>query len=695
MDADPRTADLLLELGAEEIPARMVRQGLVELRELARRVLDDARLGHGEVETFGAPRRLALVVRSVAARQADRSETVLGPPAKVAYDAEGRPTKAAAAFAARNGVSVERLTVVSTDKGDYLAAPLDEPGRPAATVLPEVVGRLIRELPFPKSMRWGARRETFVRPLHWILALYGDEVVPAEFAGVQSGRSTRGHRFLAPAEVEVHSVEEWFDALKRAFVIVDPVARRTTIEAELSRLAAETETVVRPDDALLDEVTYLVEYPVGIAGAFAPQYLEVPAPVIVSAMRSHQRYFALLQRSSTGVETLTNRFATIAGTVVRDPSLVRRGNERVLAARLADARFFFDEDRQRGLAHAAGKLEQMVFQAKLGSIGAKVQRVKTLALALAPRFGADEGHVARAATLCKADLATQLVGEFPDLQGDLGRAYALLEGEPPEVAQAIEEHYWPRAAKEPPPTTAVGAVLGLADRLDTLVGCFGVGLVPTGSADPYALRRAAAGVVAILLAHEQRGVLLSELVARAAALHGPRFEAARAGVVEFVLGRVRTALSEELPVDVLEAAIAAASDDLVELRSRARALAALRSRAEFAPMATAFKRVANLLKSQEFDGAVAVDPNRFEHPSEAALLAGCDRLRERVESHVAQADYGAALTALAQLAPLVDEFFAAVFVMADDPAVRANRLALLRRAGGLVVRLADVRHLAV
>ncbi|HWN67670.1 MAG TPA: glycine--tRNA ligase subunit beta, partial [Haliangium sp.] len=420
-------ADLLLEIGTEEIPAGFLTRAIESLSARAEAALTEARLDAERVRVLGTPRRLVLSVARLADRQPDLEERVVGPPARAAFDDAGKPTQAAVGFAKRNGVPVENLerAEVEGKKGEYVVCTRHEPGKPAAEVLPALLERLIAEQPWAKSMRWAYREESFVRPVQWIVALLGDEVLPISFAGVAAGRVSRGHRFLAPEPVTVPgALSAYLDVMRQRFVIVDPAMRAEMITAELARVEAEIGARVRPDAELLREVANLVEYPVAVCGSFRESFLEVPEEVIVSAMRAHQRYFAVEDAQGR----LANRFVTIAGTVTRDAAVVRAGNERVLAARLSDASFFFREDRRIPLAKRAEKLAEVVFQSDLGSIDAKARRIGAIAARLAAEVGADAGHVSRAAALCKADLVTHMVFEFPDLQGVMGRHYARLEG---------------------------------------------------------------------------------------------------------------------------------------------------------------------------------------------------------------------------------------------------------------------------
>jgi glycyl-tRNA synthetase beta chain len=707
-------ADLLFEIGGEEIPAKFLARALAELPALAETRLGAARLAATSVRALGTPRRIALIVHGLADRQPDLRERVVGPPVSAAYGKDGSLTKAALGFAQKNGVDPATLEKAEVEgkKGQYIVATRFVAGRPAVEVLPELLADLIAAIPWPKSMRWGWGEQAFVRPVHWLIALLGGEVLPLTWAGLVAGRRTRGHRFLAPGWLDVPDAGGYEGALRAAFVVVDPGERRDLIAAELRRVETETGARVRPDDALVAEVTNLVEYPVAVAGEFDPGFLEVPEEIIVTAMRTHQRYFAV----ETKKGELAPRFVTIAGTVTRDVDVVRQGNQRVLAARLSDARFFFREDRKKPLAEHGAKLDQVVFQAKLGAkaatIGHKVRRIEAIVAALAERVQSDPGVALAAARLCKADLATGVVGEFPELQGVMGMHYARLETAGGErVATAIVEHYLPRGAGGALPTSVEGALVGIADRIDTLVGCFATGLEPSGSADPYGLRRAAIAILQILLdrgpggAHHVPGagwpIDLDVLIELGAHQFAGAVEVTdnHAGQLrEFFRGRLRGLLVDEglSPLDV-EAALGAGFDDPCDARLRARDLAVVPT-----PAREVFKRIANILddahgKGERITGEVV--PARFvaEGNVEWRLWKALEAMRERIESALAEQRYRDLFVLLVELQPTVAAFFdkGGVMVMDPDPALRENRLSLLTRILTPFARVADFRQLAV
>ena len=699
-------ADLLFEIGCEEVPAKMLARALADLPGVVAARLDGARLAHGGVRALGTPRRLAVIVKGLAERQPDLVEEVVGPPVSVAFGPDGAVTKAGQGFAAKAGVDPASLgkREVAGKKGLYAVATRNVAGRETRALLPAMLAELAASIPWPKSQRWGWGMTAFVRPVQWLVALLGGEVVPVQWADLTAGRTTRGHRFLSRDPVEIAAPGDYAEALRAHHVVVDPDARRELVRAELSRLERETGLRVRPDAALLEEVIHLGEYPVGLSGGFDPSYLEVPEEVIVTAMRTHQRYFAMEDAAGK----LASRFATLMATIVKDPAVVQRGNEYVIAARLADARFFFAEDRKKSFDEWNRKLDAVVFQAKLGdrakTIGHKVRRIERIAGALARHVGADLAAVAAAARVCKADLASSAVGEFPELQGVMGRHYAAHFGLSEEIARAIDEHWWPKGQGAALPSGAIGALLALADRMDTVAGCFAVGLEPSGSADPLGLRRAAIGIWLILLAREGDD--------RWASLWAVLFDEARAALAEqgvacspdaaqalekFFRDRLRGIFVDQgIPTQDADAALAQSFRDPIDARARALAIARIPKEAR-----EVFKRVANILddarRKHGLEIGDRVDPARFvqDNVVEQKLYAAVQEAHESEVEPRRRRDYAAVFDSLVRLQPTVAAFFdrGGVMVMDPDPRLRDNRLSLLLQLIQPYLAIADFRLL--
>jgi len=690
-DAMSDAFDLLLEIGTEEIPARFIPRALDDLAAAARASLEARRLAHGEVSTFGTPRRLVLAVRGIVAQQPDLASEVTGPPSRAAYGPDGSLTKAGAGFAKGQGVDPKDLFVKETPKGQYLAAIRREAGRPAAAILREELPGWILGLRFQKSMRWGEGDLRFVRPLHWVLALFGGEVLAFDLEGLKSGNRSRGHRFLAPAEFEVRDLADYLVKIRAAMIVVDPAERRDSIRRQVEAAGRDKGGTAVIDEELLEHVTNLVEWPVAVCGGFEPAFLGVPAEVLVTAMKSHQKYFTVVD--TTG--KLLPWFITISNMLAADMGHIRAGNERVLRARLSDARFFWEEDLKTPLRSRVSGLASVVYQEKLGTYLEKVERVRKLSRWLARETGGtSEADAERAAFLCKADLVTGMVGEFPELQGIMGRHYALHAGEKPQVAEALLEAYLPRFAGDRLPQTDLGAILSVADRMDTICGIFGIGMSPTGSEDPHALRRHTLAVINILAARAWPIYLNSLVEFAILALSGKHThppEQLRAEVLEFFRGRLENLhTAGGSPVDVVRAVLSAGFDRLPEVKRRIDALDEIRRREDFAPLAVTFKRVANIVPPG-FEGEI--DAARCTDPLESDLEAAVSAVRADVGALVWERDYRGALSRIAELRPVVDRFFDGVMVLSDDPKVRANRLALLAAVQSLFADLADFRQL--
>lgn len=682
--------DLLFEIGTEEIPARFMPGVLKQLAQLAETRLTELRLAYAAVRVCGTPRRMALIVEGLADKQADKSSENKGPSVKIAFDAEGNATKAAQGFARGQGVDVSELVV----KDGYIYAMVHEVGQAVDAILPEFLLNLLHSLNFPKNMRWSDLDLRFVRPIRWLLALHGSDVVPVSIAGVDSSNTTRGHRFLSEGEVVIASAADYAPTLAKHFVLVDPEERRNLIRQQIEALAQQQGGVAAIDEELLDEVVYLVEYPTALCGTFEAEYLELPAEAVITPMREHQRYFPVTDAAGK----LLPMFITVRNGGDAHIDLVRHGNERVLKARLADARFFFEEDKKVKLDARVEKLKTVVFQEGLGTMYDKSQRLMKLAAGMAglaiaqPTFAPSD--LERAAFLAKADLVTGMVCEFTELQGIMGREYAKLQGESEAVAEAIYEHYLPRFAGDALPQTVIGRFISMADKMDNIVATFSRGLIPTGSQDPYALRRQALGIVHILL-DGQYHVSLRQMVEQAMDLlhisDAAKREALLAEVEDFFRLRLKNILSDEgVRYDVVDAVLASGIDDLFDACLRAKALASDGTTAAMQKAVQAFTRVANLAKHA---GAEQVSAELLVNPAEQALYQEYVQAKEAIARLVAEKNYPGIFSVMANLAAPIDAFFTAVMVMDENMAVRNNRLALLQGILALTNGIADFSKL--
>ncbi|MBM4273116.1 MAG: glycine--tRNA ligase subunit beta [Deltaproteobacteria bacterium] len=680
-------SELLLEIGTEEIPARFIPPVLEEMAATFRTLMAQERIGVGEIVTWGTPRRLALVAQDVAPVQAELSAEILGPPKAVAFDAGGQPTAAAQGFAKAQGVAVRDLIEVETPRGVYLAVSKTTPGRPTGERLKELLPGFILGLSFPKSMRWGSLTTTFARPIHWVLARLGGEVISFPVADVVSGGVTYGHRFLAPQAIEVKDSTAYVAALALAHVIVEPGPRRARLEEELAQVAARVGGEVVPNPGLVEENTFLVEYPSVVLGTFEDKFLALPDEVLITSMREHQRYFSL--RGKNG--KLLPHLLAVNNTLARDPELVARGHERVLRARLSDAMYFYQVDQKVPFQDRVEELKGVVYHSLLGTSFEKMERFRQLAAYLAREIAPNlEETARRAATLCKADIVTEMVGEFPSLQGIMGRQYAKISEESPEVAEAIFTHYLPRHADDELPGDLAGALVGMADRMDTICGIFGVGLIPTGAADPYGLRRHALSIIRILRALDLHLDLVG-LVWQALELLKDKIsrtpEETALEVLDFFQTRLQhLLLAEGFEHETVTAVLTAGCRDVVEAIDKVEALDEVRQSPEFPVLAVAFKRVINISRGAE---AGEVDAGLFEYPEERVLFEISALMEDEVDAALEKRDYLSACQALAKLKAPVDLFFDKVLVMAEDERVRRNRLALLERISATFLKMAD------
>ncbi len=697
--------DFLFEIGCEEIPSGMIAKAAAELKVILEKYLLTNELlaqnsAPGSIETFGAPRRLTAIVRNVRLQQEERTREITGPPKSVAFDNVGEPTRAAVSFAERQGVPLSKLTIVNTPKGEYVAAVQIIRGRLASEILSEFLPQAIQEISWPRSMYWtGARGPRFIRPVRWIVALLDGYVIPFSFAGVHSGNRTQGHRFLGKRNIPVANPADYESKLKKNFILCRPEERRKKIDSEIRAISSRKMLHTHEDAALFDQVTYLNEYPSVIAGAFDPAFLELPDEILITVMRGHQKYFALESRNGE----LAPQFLAVINLAHDPKGLVRQGHERVLRARFADAQFFWQTDQKVKLADYLPKLAAVTYESRLGSYQDKVDRMRSLARWLADQWfnsGVTDADVAgsdRAAELAKCDLVTEMVREFPELQGVVGGLYARAQSEPDDVAWAIYDQYKPISLDDPIPRNLTGCAVALADKLDSLVACFAVGAIPTSSGDPFALRRAALGIVKMIL---ERQLPLSVSAAVSAASrgvseHAPKIavsDAVQKQVLDFLVERARYILRERrgFAYDEINAAFAAGADDLVDTVERVAALKAIRHTKNFGPLAASFKRIRNILEKS----AVASDKLQsgvkqelLREAAELQLQSAAQRIGEEALRRKKEKKYRQALEKISELRPAVDFFFDKVLVMHEDENIRRNRIALL---GGLLKEFSTI-----
>ena len=680
----------------EELPARFLEPALQELAETAGQILKEKRLAYQTIATYGAPRRMALLVSGLSENQETLHKEVKGPAVKAAFAPDGSPTKAVLGFSKSQGVELGALVKKTVNNVEYVYAVQQQAGLPAMAVLQEVAPALIAGLHFPKPMRWGGQEVRFARPIRWLVALLDETVVEFGYAGCAAGRISSGHRFLAQAPVEIATAVQYLTQMRNAYVLADPQERRRTIQEQVQEQATLAGGQVQTDADLLNEVNNLVEYPTAFTGAFSEDYLKLPKEVLVTLMREHQRYFPIVDENGD----LLPKFIAVRNGDAKGLDTVRAGNEKVLRARLADADFFFREDLKTPLADKVPGLAKVVFQETLGSIHDKVIRLGALAEYLAGVMGAGEAELKqaqRAAYLAKADLVTNMVYEFPELQGDMGREYAVRAGEPPEVAEAIFEHYLPRFAGDELPQSLPGKILSIAEKIDNITGSFAIGVRPTGSQDPYALRRQALGISHILLAGKIDLTLTALTAAAYRCYEGKAplkvsLTEVTAQVLEFFGQRFKGLLEERgFAYDTVEAVMAAGFDNLNDALIRVEALTGLRPEPTFGDLQSAFIRANNLAKNA---AANKVEPTLLTETSERELHQRLTEVSEQAATFKTQKDYRALLAAIATLQPPLARFFDEVMVMVEDEQIRANRLALLRDLATLVKQTADLSKIA-
>jgi len=686
--------DLLLEIGTEEIPAKFMPAILTQLKEKAEASFAESRIAYQSLEVYGTPRRLVLACRGVEEQQQDLHKEVKGPAKKAAYDETGNWSKAAQGFARSQGTTVQDLVIKPFEGGEYVFAIITGKGRETKEIIAELLTVIITNLSFPKSMRWANYDFRFVRPIRWLLALFGQKLIDLAITDVVAGNVTYGHRFLSHGPLAVNSLEDYLCTLTANYVIVDPAKREELIRDQIAVIAKQQGGTASIDEALLEEVVYLIEYPTALYGQFEETYLQLPDPVLITPMREHQRYFPVYGLDGK----LLNGFITVRNGTADHISTVRAGNEKVLRARLADAQFFWDQDRESPLSDRVEDLKSIVFQEGLGTMWDKTERIKKLTSILALATDASEQETAsalRAATLAKADLMTAMVKEFTELQGIMGREYARLSGEEAAVTEAIFEHYLPRFAGDILPESTAGKLVGIADKLDTIVGTFSRGLIPTGSQDPYALRRQALGIVNILIDSEFN-VSLAKLLQSAICLLNvkeAKQEKLLGSLQEFFQLRLRNILADQgVRYDIVDAVFAEGIDDIYATYKRAHALAQFAGRTDFVSSLTAYTRVLNLAKKA---GEVVIDTALFQDSAERTLYNVYQVACQHANSAVVIQDYEAALIVLKTLQGPIDAFFAAVMVMVEDEKIKNNRLALLKGIAELMRGIADMSKVVV
>ncbi len=688
--------DLLFEIGTEEIPAGFLNPAAEQLTLLFESKAKKLNLPFGSVKTFSTPRRLALLVSNLADSQDDSLETSLGPSRKAAYDSAGKPTKAAEGFARSKGVSVDELSLVETSKGEYLQLTREVKGEPSSKLLPDLLKELILELSFPKSMKWGSYQNSFARPIQWLVALLGESVIDLEHDGIVSGRITRGHRFMAPGEKEISNAAAYEEVMASVFVIADFENRKQMVLGEIKNAVAATDFAGRAevavDERLLHTVTNLVEKPYGVCGRFDDKFLQLPDEVLVTSMREHQKYFPVVNSE----QTLLSGFVAVNNTGVKDIALTREGHERVLRARLEDALFFFESDKKTPLAQRVEKLSGIIFQAKLGSVKEKMDRVVKLTRLLCDELEPAIADTAcRAAELCKADLITDMVGEFPSLQGIMGSSYALHDNETRDVAEAIREHYMPLRSGAELPSSAAGAIVGLADRIDTIAGCFGIGQQPTGTADPFGLRRLSLAVLHII---QDRGysLVLPDIIQKSLALYGNRVNGSSETVdliVTFLKNRFNNdCVAKGVDSRAVEAVTSVIFLDVNDCLKRIEAFSAMKKDASFEVLSASFKRVRNIVKD---NSDTSVDQNLFEADAEKQLWSAYQRLELSTRKGLNNKDYQGLLENMLQLKNPIDNYFDEVMVMAEDKDLRKNRLNMMTAIGNLILEVGDISRMHV
>ncbi|PCJ30355.1 MAG: glycine--tRNA ligase subunit beta [Gammaproteobacteria bacterium] len=685
--------DLLIELGTEELPPKALKKLIQAFETGIKQGLEKAELSFESIRSYAAPRRMAVIVEGLQERQQDKLVERRGPAVTAAFDDEGNPTRAVQGFAKSCGVEVEDLEKMETDKGAWLVFKQQQAGSEAAAVIPGILQQALADLPIPKRMRWSDLPGEFVRPVHWLVLLFGDTVIPMDLLGISSGRDSRGHRFHHPEAIRIQSAQTYAPQLEtEGHVVVDMTARREAIRGQVLEIATKLggEAVLNED--LLDEVTGLVEWPVALSGSYDKRFLELPSEALISSMEEHQKYFAV--RDASG--DLLPYFITICNIESKDPAQVVAGNERVILPRLSDSAFFWETDKKRPLIERQDQLKRIVFQHKLGSVFDKSARVAKLAAVIAADIGGDAALAERAALLAKCDLVTEMVGEFPDLQGIMGRYYAKLDGEHNDVAEALDEQYLPRFSGDSLPKTKTGQALSLAEKLDTLIGLFGIGQPPTGVKDPFALRRAALGALRVIIENDLDLDVLNLLQqAKQGFDEQLTVDDAEDQVMRYLFDRLRGyAADKGFKADVFEAVLAVKTTRPVDFINRLSAVTEFGQLEQAEALAAGNKRIGNILRKNDAEGESGqLNDSLLTEPAELALAEKLKAVKSAVEPLMNQADYAGVLTILAEMRETVDGFFDEVMVMADDLDVRQNRLVLLNQTRALFLGVADISSL--
>jgi len=688
------TQNLLLEIGTEEMPPSVLAPAVRELEGLLKKGLQEADLGYASSITGATPRRLSIYLENIPLKQPDKRLHIIGPPAPVAFDKNGRPTKAAEGFARKNGLDVSELRIEETDRGPYVVADKHQPGSPTLTVLARLIPETIKNISFPKTMKWEGSGFRFVRPIRWLLVLFGMDVVPVRIAGVESSNLSYGHRFMSQGSIQFDSAdfEAYVASLLEAYVVVDLEERKSRVLESCSKAAKDCCGNLVEDMELVDINSNLTEYPTAVCGKFDRDFLRLPRPVLVTCMREHQKYFAV----DDGKGKLLPHFIAVNNTLSPKPELITKGHERVLRARLSDAAFFFEEDTKKRLEEFVPELQGVTFQRGLGSLFDKAKRIEALAVHLSQILCPDkQTEAARAAILAKADLVTEMVGEFPTLQGTMGKEYALLSGEKQEVAVAIEEHYMPLRSGGKVPETILGTVIALADKIDTICAIFAIGERPTGTADPYGLRRHALGILHIL---EEKALdlslkaLIAEAVLQLESQLKETFSNLETNVLDFLKNRfVNDQIFKGRDADAVEAVVDTGFDRVPDSIKRIEALMEIRKKADFEDLSLAFKRVMNILK--DFDGG-SIRPELLKEKAEKDLFDQYTTIEADVRRLIKEQKYTEALETLLNLKPYIDTFFDNVLVMVDDKDLRNNRLGLLHVIAKLFLEVGNLSKMA-